>query len=67
MSIERKIRKYLGHQVNVELDDGRSINGVLKGDSGVANAIPDVIYISNNDLSDPLKIPVDIITDINLI
>lgn len=67
MSIDKKIKKYRGHQVNVDIDDGSSFQGILKGDSGVANTIPEVIYIAKDDISKPVTIPVKIITDISLI
>lgn len=67
MSIDKKIKNYRGHQVNVDIDDGSAFQGILKGDSGVANTTPDVIYIVKDDISEPLSIPVKIITDISLI
>ena len=48
------------------MNDGKTFQGILKGDSGVENTIPDVIYIAKDDISEPLCIPVKIITDISL-
>ena len=30
MSIDKKIKKYRGHQVNVDMDDGGTFQGILK-------------------------------------
>ena len=65
MSLEKKIKKFRGHQVIVEMDDGKSIRGILKGDSGVADAPPDTILIVPDENSNPKSIPVNIIIDIS--
>jgi len=65
MSLRKKIDKYRGGTVIVELDDGRFIKGILKGVTWVENALEyDAILIASGDKSTPESIPLEIIVDI---
>lgn len=65
MNLTKKIERHRGKQVIVEMEDGTSIQGILKGDFGVANVPPDEIFIAPNENSKAISIPVNIITDIS--
>lgn len=64
MDLNKKVLKNIGKRINVKMDDGKSIAGILKGYSGTSDYQADDILITPDEVGKPTSIPINSVTDI---